>query len=90
VALLVLATIPTPAWAIAYLLVFGLGTIVGMIVITALIALPVAFAGRRRMVLQRGLRVASGLLSLGFGLFLAYHIGVVQGLFTGRPEWTPH
>ncbi|HEV2750526.1 MAG TPA: hypothetical protein VGV12_08395 [Gemmatimonadales bacterium] len=90
VALLVLATIPSPAWAIAYLLVFGLGTIVGMIVITALIALPVAFAGRRRMVLQRGLRVASGLLSLGFGVFLAYHIGVVQGLFTGRPEWTPH
>jgi ABC-type nickel/cobalt efflux system permease component RcnA len=90
VALLVLATIPSPAWAVAYLLVFGFGTIVGMMVITALIALPVSVAGPRRIALQRGLRVGSGLLSLGFGLFLAYHIGVVQGLFTGRPEWTPH
>jgi ABC-type nickel/cobalt efflux system permease component RcnA len=90
VALLVLATIPSPAWGIAYLLVFGFGTIVGMMLMTALIALPVTYAGQARMAWQRRLRVASGLLSLGFGLFLAYHIGVVQGLFTGRPEWTPH
>jgi high-affinity nickel-transport protein len=33
--------------------------------------------------------VASGLLSLGFGLFLAYQIGVVDGLFTTDPRWTP-
>lgn len=90
VALLVLATIPTPGWAIAYLLVFGLGTIAGMMLITALIAVPVTYAERRRATWQRGLRLASGLLSLGFGLFLAYQIGIVHGLFTGRPEWTPH
>jgi hypothetical protein len=31
----------------------------------------------------------SGLLSLGFGLFLAYRMGVVHGLFGGHPVWTP-
>jgi len=90
VALLVLATIPSPAWAIAYLFVFGAGTVLGMMLITALIAVPVSYAERRRQAWQRGLRVASGLVSLAFGLFLAYQIGIVHGLFTGRPEWTPH
>ena len=41
VALLVLTTISRPGWAIGYLLVFGIGTIVGMMLITAAIALPV-------------------------------------------------
>jgi hypothetical protein len=36
---------------------------------------------------QRHLRLASGLVSLGFGLFLAYEIGVVGGLFTGKVAW---
>jgi len=90
VALLVLATIPSPGWAIAYLLVFGLGTVAGMMLITALIALPATYAERRRDSWQRRLRLASGLISLGFGLLLAWQIGIVHGLFTGRAEWTPH
>jgi hypothetical protein len=32
---------------------------------------------------------ASGLLSLAFGLFLAYQIGFANGLFSGHPQWTP-
>jgi high-affinity nickel-transport protein len=76
-------------WAIAYLLVFGLGTIAGMMLITAAIALPFAYTSARLGSLNRSLRVASGLVSLGFGLFLAYQIGIVGGLFTGHPHWTP-
>jgi hypothetical protein len=37
---------------------------------------------------ERYLRVASGLLSVGFGLFLAYQIAVVDGLITGDPATT--
>jgi ABC-type nickel/cobalt efflux system permease component RcnA len=90
VALLVLTTIRNPAWAIAYLLIFGLGTIVGMMLITAVIALPVAYSAGRLTRVRHGLRLASGLISLGFGLFLAYRIGIVDGLFTSHAEWTPH
>ena len=90
VALLVLTTIREPGWGVLYLLVFGSGTIVGMTLITAAIAVPLAYAGRRFARLNRGLRVASGLVSLGFGLFLAYRIGIVDGLFTGHVQWTPH
>jgi ABC-type nickel/cobalt efflux system permease component RcnA len=90
VALLALTTIDTPRWAVAYLVLFGIGTIVGMLLITVMIAAPTAYASRRLTYAGRDLRVASGLLSLGFGLFLVYHIGFVSGLFTGGAIWMPH
>ncbi len=90
VVLLVLSTIRDPHWGIAYLLVFGVGTIAGMMLITAAIALPFSYTSKRFTSINSGLRVASGFLSLAFGLFLAYRIGFVSGLFTTHPQWTPH
>ena len=89
VALLVLALIKNPWWAMAYLVVFGIGTIAGMMLITAAIGAVLAYASGRSSRVERYLRVASGLLSLGFGLFLVYQIGVVDGLITGHPGPTP-
>jgi high-affinity nickel-transport protein len=89
VALLVLTTIRNPAWAIWYLLVFGFGTIAGMMVMTSVIAVPFARAGHHSARLSGQLRIASGVLSLAFGLFVAYRIGLVEGLFTSNPQWTP-
>jgi high-affinity nickel-transport protein len=83
VALLVLTTIHRPSWAIGYLLIFGLGTIAGMMLITAAIAFPFAYTMKRFVQLNRGLAIASGMLSVGFGFFLCYQIGFVDGLFTG-------
>jgi len=81
VALLVLTTIQNPVWSIAYLLVFGIGTITGMMLITVAIAVPFALTAGRFTRVDRQLATASGLLSLAFGLFLAYQIGV-YGLWT--------
>ena len=47
VALLVLAEIRDPRWAIAYLLVFGVGTIAGMMLITMMIGAPFAYTRKR-------------------------------------------
>ncbi len=90
IALLVLTTIGNTAWSVLYLLLFGAGTIAGMMLVTAGIAWPVAYAGARFPRLPQHLRVASGVVSLVFGLALAYQIGVVDGLFGARPSWTPH
>jgi high-affinity nickel-transport protein len=84
VGLLVVATIHGPLLYLAYLLVFGLGTIAGMMLITAAIALPFAYTARRLLGVNRSLALAASLLSVGFGLFLVYQIGFVGGLFTGR------
>ncbi len=89
VALLVLATIRDPRWAMLYLLVFGVGTIAGMMLVTAALAWPFARGGARVAAMQRGLRVAAGLVSVAFGLLIAYRIGVVDGLFSAAPNWTP-
>jgi ABC-type nickel/cobalt efflux system permease component RcnA len=85
-ALLVLATIRNPRWAVAYLLVFGAGTIAGMMLITMSIASAFHLVSGGRKSFPR-LALASGLLSLGFGLVVAYQILVVNGLLTGHPHW---
>jgi sulfite exporter TauE/SafE len=89
VALLVLATIRNPRWALLYLLIFGVGTIVGMMAMTAAIVVPFAYTNMRLDRVNRWLRYASGAISVAFGLFVAYRIGIVDGLFTGTPHWTP-
>jgi high-affinity nickel permease len=89
VALLVLSTIREPRWALLYLLIFGLGTIAGMMLITAALALPFSFAGHRFGWLNRSLVLGSGLLSLCFGIFVCYDVAFVNGLFTAHPRWTP-
>lgn len=83
------ALIPDPVWAVGYLAVFGVGTIAGMLLITASIAAPSLMATQRFSGMNRHLRIASGVASIAFGLFLAHRIGFVDGLFTGAPTWTP-
>lgn len=89
VALLVMAAIGRSTWSLLYLVVFGAGTVVGMMLITMAIGVPFAAAGRRLPRLGHGLRLAAGVLSMVFGLMLAYQIGWVDGLFTDAVRWTP-
>ena len=88
VALLVVPIIHDPRWSVAYLLVFGVGTIIGMTLITMTIASAFHLVRGGQKFFQR-LALASGLLSLGFGLVIAYQICIVNGLFGSHPLWTP-
>jgi ABC-type nickel/cobalt efflux system permease component RcnA len=89
VALMVLTTIRDAYWAIAYLLLFGIGTIAGMMIITTAIALPFKYSQQRFARFNRALQVASGVLSLAFGIFIVYKMGYVNGMFSNHPKWTP-
>jgi len=89
VALLVLSTIHTPGLAICYLLIFGLGTVGGMMLMTAAIATPFAYSGRHFSRVSGYLGIGSGVVSLAFGCFLVYQIGFLNGLFTSNPHWVP-
>jgi high-affinity nickel-transport protein len=89
VALLVLSTIHSPVWATVYLLIFGAGTMIGMMCMTAAIAVPLTFAGDRFAKLGQHLGIVSGVVSLCFGSFLVYQLGFLGGLFTSHPHWIP-
>ncbi len=89
IALLVLTAIPNPLWATLYLAIFCIGTIIGMALITTAIATPLMVVSQRASWIRQTLVTGSGLLSFGFGLFLAYQIGIVDHLFTAAPIWIP-
>jgi hypothetical protein len=90
VALMVLSIIREPVAALGYLLLFGLGTIAGMMLITLILSAPFAFTAVNLPRFNWRLRVASGLVSFVFGLVLIYGIGFAEGgLFTDAPTWVP-
>jgi high-affinity nickel-transport protein len=89
VAILVMTTIADPWWAIAYLLLFGLGTVAGMAAMTTAMAYPIVYTGRKMFRWNQALAVGSGVLSVAFGMFISFQIGIGGGLFTGSPHWIP-
>jgi len=91
IALMVLTIIRDPGLAIGYLLLFGVGTVGGMMLITIALSAPFAFTAINLPRINWQLGVASGLISFVFGLFLIYDIGFAEGgLFTANPTWEPH
>lgn len=78
--LLVLAQIDSVALGLVYLAVFGLGSVVGMMLMSGLVGLPFALGARRLGGLSYGLQVAAGALSIAFGIWYAYRTGAASGL----------
>lgn len=70
--LLILPTIPSPALALLYILIFGVGSIGGMMAMSFLIGLPFHFTANRFGLLNKGIRVCAGVFSLGLGAFIVY------------------
>ena len=70
--LLVLPVIGSPAIALAYILVFGIGSIGGMMAMSLLIGLPMHFTADRFAFVNKGIRASAGLFSLGLGSLIVY------------------
>ncbi|MBI1997897.1 MAG: sulfite exporter TauE/SafE family protein [Deltaproteobacteria bacterium] len=79
--LLVLTAIPSPLAGLAYILIFGFGSVGGMLVLSSLIGLPFVLTAQRFSHLNRWIRVTAALASVAFGLYLGWEIGFDQGLF---------
>lgn len=75
VALLALAAMPGVGAALAYLCVFALGTVGGMVAMSLGLGLPAALAGGRPG-LSRWLLGGSGVVSIAVGLLLLVEVGV--------------
>jgi high-affinity nickel-transport protein len=86
IALLVLAQIRDPLLSVVYLLLFGVGTVAGMMLVTSVIAVPFAMSRERLPYLHLWLQLAAGLLSLGLGVYLGWQLGVQNGLLVVPPR----
>jgi sulfite exporter TauE/SafE len=78
--LFVLSTIDSPWAALLYVLIFGAGTIGGMLVMSGLIGLPFALASRRLSTMVGRIQVVVGLGSLLFGAAYIWQVAVRDGL----------
>jgi len=81
--LMVLSTIESPIEGVIYILIFGVGSILGMMVISTLIGLPFAFSSGRFASLNHTIRFVAGALSVALGVFVMIDIGLIKGLFYG-------
>jgi sulfite exporter TauE/SafE len=79
--LLVLSTISSPVVGLLYLVIFGVGSAGGMMLMSALFGLPVYLTAARFTRAHLAVRGLSGLFSLSLGLFTVYEVGFVNGLF---------
>jgi len=90
IALLVTAAIPSPTWAVIYLTIFCCGVVLGMVLITTALGVPLVLAAQRLGAFHQRLSIAAGWMSFAFGVFLTYQIGIVDQLFGAAPAWLPH
>ena len=79
--LLILASIDSAFAGIVYILVFGLGSVLSMGIMTILIGLPFVVSANRMPNLNRVIQIGVGTISIIFGGLLMYQIGFVEGLF---------
>ena len=59
------------ALGVAYLLIFGAGSVCGMLVMSALISLPFVLTANRFVQVNNPLRFAAGVASVAFGIYYA-------------------
>lgn len=77
--LLVLTQIASPLVGLLYLFVFGLGSILGMLLMSCLVGLPFVLGARKLTRVSYALQATASVLSIAFGLWYAYEIGAASG-----------
>ena len=70
-----LEALRSPAWGIAYIALFGLGSIVGMAALSAVIALPLRLSSRRLNRVQGGVTAMVGVGTVLLGCYVVYQAG---------------
>jgi sulfite exporter TauE/SafE len=68
----VVPTIKSPVVALAYILIFGVGSIGGMMLMSFIIGLPFHFTASSFVFLNKAIRFGAGVFSFGLGMFIVY------------------
>ena len=72
--LLVLSAIQSPIQALLYIVIFGIGSVAGMLIVSLLLAIPLQWAARNVTSGYRLVQAAAGVFSCAFGIWLGLDI----------------
>ena len=64
----------------AYIALFGIGSIAGMAVLSLIIAVPLRYSAAGMTRIHNGLQAVIGVITLTVGGAMVYQVGVVGGL----------
>lgn len=78
--ILALNSVSSIAQGVLYIALFGIGSILGMALLAAVISLPLRYSPRGLTWTHNGLKAIVGIVTIGLGGRLIYEVGVVQGL----------
>jgi ABC-type nickel/cobalt efflux system permease component RcnA len=78
--LFILTTIKSIALAFGYIIIFGIGSIGGMMLMSLILSLPARYTEEHFKRTHLAVQAAAGLFSLGLGLSLAYELGLKEWL----------
>ena len=75
------ATLENPFLMLGFILVFGIGSIIGMSVVSGIMGLPIVFISRVNTI-HKIFRYLAGSFSFVIGAYIIYEIGVLDNLFS--------
>lgn len=78
--LLTMSTVKSVWEGSIYILIFGAGTVIGMLFFTTIIGIPFVLSAKKENI-NKALSQITGAISTGFGIYYMYNLGVTEGLF---------
>ncbi len=79
--LLIVSTIRSVLEGLIYIVLFGAGSILGMMLITIVVSIPFVYTAVHFNRLNKILTAIASVASIGLGTLLIYQVGFVEGLF---------
>jgi len=80
--MLALQTVSSPATGLLYILLFGLGSIVGMALLSIAITIPVCRSAGRLPWLHNGLQLSVGAATIFLGSYIIVDMAIINGLWS--------
>ncbi|MEL7004171.1 MAG: urease accessory protein [Bacteroidota bacterium] len=77
VVLIAMSEIQSSSLSIIYILLFGAGSIIGMIIVAILFKIPIGPKSGISVKLQHGFVLLSGILCIGYGFFMIYSFSAI-------------
>lgn len=78
--LLVLTTVRSVFQGLLYILIFGIGSIIGMLIVSGIIGFPFLLLAKFGKI-NNSVKILAGTISIVLGFTIMYKIGFVNGLF---------